>query len=177
MPSMALEGQLKPSRSEAGEILNEEERAMYSKQVEEFLKATTPVRPLKPSRSDLDEALMNGESAVPADACKAEMERFKQLEAFGELLKTEGGTVNDDSYVETPYYDDLNSVDKSLHHQTGTGFIATGQSELPFTVGEDAEKIFQTSTKTNPACNDWQPAPPKDVPTEAKVRRSESSDH
>lgn len=32
-------------------------------------------------------------------------------------LKTEGGTVNDDSYVTTQYYDDLNAVDKVLHHK------------------------------------------------------------
>jgi membrane protein YqaA with SNARE-associated domain len=33
-----------------------------------------------------------------------------------QLLSTDGGTVNDDSHVETPYYDSLNSVDKTLHH-------------------------------------------------------------
>lgn len=172
--AMGLPGELKPSRSEAGEILSEEERAKYAKQVAEFLKSTTPVRPLKPSRSDLeDNVLLSGDSSDLQNSCKAELERFNELESSGQLLKTEGGAVNDDSYVETLYYDDLNAVDKSLHHQTGSGFIATDKSILSFTVGEDEEKVFLTSNKSNPACNDWYPDPPKDVPTESKVHRSD----
>jgi hypothetical protein len=170
-------GTLKPSRSEGVQILSEEEQAKYAEQVQEFLKATTPVRPLKPSRSDLeDNSALLDDLAAPQDYCKAELARFKELEAEGEVLHTDGGTVNDDSYVETLYYDDLNAVDKSLHHKTGSGFISADSAELSFKLGEDGVKVFRTTNKTNPACNEWQPSPPRDVPVESKVHRSESSD-
>lgn len=170
-----VEGQLKPSRSEGGEILTEEEREKYAQQVQEFLKATTPVRSLKPSRSETldDGSKLSDFLVAPEDAHKAELKRFEELEADGEVLHTEGGTVNDDSYVATLYYDDLNAVDKILHHKTGSGFITQEVSKLSFKVGEDGEKVFVTSCKTNPATNEWQPSPAEDLPVESKVHRSD----
>lgn len=164
--------QLKPSRSEDGEILTEQEKEQHARQLQEFLTATTPVRPLKPSRSEnLDNVVFTDK--LWQDANKAEQKRFKELEADKEVLHTEGGTVNDDSYMETPYYDDLNAVDKIFHHKTGSGFIATELSKFCFTVGEDGEKVFMTTNKTNPATNEWQPSPPADWSMESKVHRSD----
>ena len=40
-----------------------------------------------------------------------------------QVLQMEGGPVNDDSYVETPYYDELNKVDKILHHKVVLIFL------------------------------------------------------
>lgn len=85
---MGLQGKLKPSRSEAGEILSEEEKAQHAKQLEEFLKATTPVRALKPSRSDMDDgALLNVDPAGQESSCKAELDRYEELEASGEVAQ------------------------------------------------------------------------------------------
>ena len=45
--------------------------------------------------------------------------------------------------------------------QTGSGFIAEEPSSSSFKIGEDGQKIVRTSSHTNPACNEWQPAPPQ----------------
>jgi hypothetical protein len=80
-------GALKPSRSEAGQLLSEEEQAKYAQQVQDFLQSTTPVRPLKPSRSDLEENIALRDGLVnEEDYCKAEVARFKALEADGQVL-------------------------------------------------------------------------------------------
>lgn len=81
-------GQLKPSRSEGGSILSKEEQEKYARQVQEFLKATTPVRALKPSRSENldDNEVLKQVLTAPQDACEAELKRFKELEAAGVVL-------------------------------------------------------------------------------------------
>lgn len=45
--------------------------------------------------------------------------------------------------------------------QTGSGFISEEHSSLSFTIGDNGEKIFRTTSKTNPATNEWQPSPPR----------------
>ena len=89
-------GQLKPNRSDAGENLTEEEKEHYAQQVQEYLKVTTPVRALKPSRSEnLDDSALLDSLPVPNDLSTGELERFKKLEAVGEVRTSYRSTYVD----------------------------------------------------------------------------------
>ncbi|KAL2651957.1 hypothetical protein R1flu_020085 [Riccia fluitans] len=172
---MAHSGGLKPCRSDLEEM-SPEEKVIHEQQLKEFLQSTTPVRALKPSRSEASELLQAIGAEEPVEVSKAELERFKALEAENDRLNTEGGTVNDDSYIETEYYDDLNAVDKSAHHETGTGFIKTDGQAKPWHLKEDddvLEAAFKTHHGSNPATNDWEPSPPVNMAVESKVHRSD----
>ncbi|BBM98147.1 hypothetical protein MPTK1_1g11190 [Marchantia polymorpha subsp. ruderalis] len=162
----------KPGRSDV-DHLTPEELAIHEQKLKEFLDSSTPVRTLKPSRSEASE-LLDASDALPAEVSKAELERFQSLEAEDDKLHTEGGVVNDDSYVQTEYYDDLNAVDKSSHHTTGTGFIKS-DAEIPvWHLKEDeADPAFKTCNGTNPATNEWEPSPPVDISIDSKVHRSD----
>ncbi|KAH7447888.1 hypothetical protein KP509_01G125700 [Ceratopteris richardii] len=79
------------------------------------------------------------------------------------VLKTKvSGNARDvelpEEFVETEYYNDLNAVDQSLHHTTGTGLIQVEKCEdfhIDFARSTTLQRI---KSRCNPATNDWIPA-------------------
>ncbi|KHN01790.1 hypothetical protein glysoja_028462 [Glycine soja] len=89
--------------------------------------------------------------------------QFQRLENDPQEKKLEyNGSQVPEEFVETEYYQDLNSVDKH-HHTTGTGFIKVEKNGNDFHIEPDNDTGCHHSCKCNPATNDWVPSPSNEV--------------
>ncbi|KAK8673951.1 hypothetical protein V6N13_112260 [Hibiscus sabdariffa] len=171
----------KPSRSD--EVLDADQQQQITDQVRAQFDSMVPKRPTKPNRSEPD--LASATSAnLPSgvDQTIPELHKLRSLQSQSHVKIPEGGiTVEQDEFVETEYYREMNSIGKE-HHATGSGFIrvmeegggANGydiQLENGRGAGNSANKpLF----KSNPATNDWIPTLGEDqVFVSSKPNRSE----
>lgn len=156
----------KPSRSD--EVVDPEQQLRIAHEVRAHFESVAPKRPIKPSRSepDPDASLAHQSNSGPIP----ELQKLLSLKSDHHqvVLSTGGEWVEQDEFVETQYYKQLESIDKQ-HHTTGTGFIKAtkervenGESyefqRLPEN-GKDTNKMGAFSGyKSNPATNDWTPS-------------------
>ncbi|CAM6038317.1 unnamed protein product [Sphagnum compactum] len=168
----------KPSRSE--ELVSAEEQERRAAAVRQKLEALLPKRPLKPSRSEVDELLSTAlESEAQPFSDPPELLRFQELEASSEKLPLDGPAVIvvEDEYVDTKYYDDF-VLKGVVHYTTGAGFIKLDPPETPpFHLSDDDQALPGELIHHggNPATNEWVPAPQASFPVDSsKPARSES---
>ncbi|CAA2997676.1 Hypothetical predicted protein [Olea europaea subsp. europaea] len=149
---------MKPSRSD--DVLDADEQILITSQVRAQFESMMPKRPAKPNRSEPD----SSSPLVPDEEIHIpELNKLKYLQSQAIFSGTKSGD-EDDEFVETQYYKELESIDKQ-HHTTGNGFIkmdmekSENEDDLQLrgshsTNGEFKQIIF----KTNPATNDWIPS-------------------
>ncbi|KAI5076639.1 hypothetical protein GOP47_0008704 [Adiantum capillus-veneris] len=90
-----------------------------------------------------------------------------------EVSVSQHDVVAPEEFVETEYYKDLNAVDKSLHHTTGSGFIQVEKNSAPV-LDLSSSGLTRTKSGCNPATNDWIPAESTmEMHASEKPRRSE----
>lgn len=161
----------KPSRSD--EILDEDQQLAITNQVRAQFESLAPKRPIKPNRSESDSTTTPPTSyARDQDYSAApELDKLKFLQSQSQTIFVGAGTAEQEEFVETQYYKELDSVDK-LHHTTGTGFIkvASETSGNDYDLarqeghgngngnGDGGIKFKHWELKTNPATNDWIPS-------------------
>ncbi|OAY33708.1 uncharacterized protein LOC110629917 [Manihot esculenta] len=150
----------KPSRSD--EVLDTDQQLQIANQVRAQFDSIAPKRPAKPNRSE-SESDTTPPKPVPSDADQIpELDRLRSLQSQSSgIFSAEGALVEQDEFVETHYYKELDSIDKQ-HHTTGSGFIrVVGEEntngyniELPRGHGVDS---LVSGCRSNPATNDWIP--------------------
>ncbi|XP_002965565.2 uncharacterized protein LOC9635979 [Selaginella moellendorffii] len=153
---------MKPSRSD--EIQSPEAEQRRAKEVQAHFELMAPKRPIKPARSEPSSNAGGAIAAAdaPADQQIPEHAKLLDLEVRSEPLITRGGLVGDESYAENEYYKDLIAAENGQHHTTGTGFIDAGAAQgSSFQLVDDYGNapFSSNSVKSNPATNDWVPAP------------------
>ncbi|XP_052204248.1 uncharacterized protein LOC127809474 [Diospyros lotus] len=151
---------VKPSRSD--EVLDANEQALITEQVKAKFDSMAPKRPAKPCRSEPESpspaSYFSGANLPPP-----EFEKLRSLQSQSQGIISGSNTAADE-FVETQYYQQLDSIDKQ-HHTTGSGFIkvAGGGAGDGYGLrvesgghenGDRREAVF----RTNPATNDWVPA-------------------
>ncbi|XP_057449567.1 uncharacterized protein LOC130740872 isoform X2 [Lotus japonicus] len=151
----------KPSRSD--EVLDSEEQLRIANQIRAQFDAFSPKRPIKPNRSEPDPFAQNPvDSSTLSDQDIPELHKFQSLQSQSEaILSTEGIIDAQDEFVETQYYKELTSIDKT-HHTTGSGFIkaVTEGGEGGYEIANNGVAAGETrfrGYKGNPATNDWVP--------------------
>jgi hypothetical protein len=167
----------KPSRSD--EVLDDYERAKIANQVQAQFDSIAPKRPTKPSRSESDSTsplapLSDENIPVP------EFEKLRSLQSLSQAIFGDANAAQDE-FVETQYYEQLDSVDKE-HHTTGTGFIRVNSEgggngyDLQLQSGTENGGQREMVFRTNPATNDWIPKieDDREIFCSAKPNRSES---
>ncbi|KAE8686035.1 Maternal effect embryo arrest 59 [Hibiscus syriacus] len=153
----------KPSRSD--EVLDADQQQQITNQVRAQFDWMVPKRPTKPNRSEPDLPSTTG-SNLPSHFVQTlpELDKLWSLQSQSHVKISEGGvTVEQDEFVETVYYREMNSIDGE-HHTTGSGFIRVMKG------GETNEYVIQLGNgqgagnstnnpvcKSNPATNDWIP--------------------
>ncbi|TYI50364.1 hypothetical protein E1A91_D12G097100v1 [Gossypium mustelinum] len=148
----------KPSRSD--EVLDSDQQQRITNQVRAQFDSMVPKRPTKPNRSEPDLTSSNPPSDV--DQNIPELDKLRSLQSQSQAKISEGGaTVEQEEFVETQYYREMNSIDKQ-HHTTGSGFIRVIEEggegngyDIQLESGQDA--ISKPIFKSNPATNDWIP--------------------
>ncbi|GMI68800.1 maternal effect embryo arrest 59 [Hibiscus trionum] len=173
----------KPSRSD--EVLDADQQHQITSQVRAQFDSMVPKRPTKPNRSEPDSAPTTV-SNLPSDVDRTipELHKLRSLQSQSHVKISEGGiTVEQDEFVETEYYREMNSVGKE-HHTTGSGFIRVMKegaeaNEYDIQLGNGIGRGGGTSAnkplfKSNPATNDWIPTLEQDqVFVSSKPNRSE----
>eukprot|EP00271_Cylindrocystis_brebissonii_P009733 TRINITY_DN2488_c0_g1_i1.p1 TRINITY_DN2488_c0_g1~~TRINITY_DN2488_c0_g1_i1.p1 ORF type:complete len:161 (+),score=26.91 TRINITY_DN2488_c0_g1_i1:123-605(+) len=156
---------LKPTRSD--DSFSEEEHAKYLKQAQDFFNKAAPKRTRKPRRSESDDdptTLV----AVPTEI--PELKVLAELNASGEvILKGKATVAEADEHLETNYYQGIETP--TDHVQFGTAFIPLQLK--PFTPYQVENSKEHKSIRTNPATNEWTPAPSDFVATSSKPGRSD----
>ncbi|XP_054819316.1 uncharacterized protein LOC129318520 [Prosopis cineraria] len=150
----------RPNRSDVH--VSMEEEAQIETKTRQYFDGAAPKRHTKPQRSDYSSQYVDA-LAGDADGAIPEMLQFQRLENLPhpQNLASNGIQVTEE-FVETEYYNDLNSVDKQ-HHTTGTGFIEMEKSDNFFHIEPDNNTTHHPSGKCNPATNDWVPAASNEV--------------
>ncbi|KAJ9170628.1 hypothetical protein P3X46_018722 [Hevea brasiliensis] len=169
----------KPSRSD--EVLDANRQLQIANQIRAQFDSIAPKRPAKPNRSESDTTTPK---SAPSDADQIsipELDRLRSLQSQSSVIFSgEGAVVEQDEFVETHYYKELDSIDKQ-HHMTGSGFIrVVGEEntngyniELPTVHGTGS---LVSGCRSNPATNDWTPSPVNDQAfVSFKPNRSEGS--
>ncbi|GFY93760.1 hypothetical protein Acr_09g0002060 [Actinidia rufa] len=167
---------MKPSRSD--EVLDAEEQARMADRVRAQFDSMAPKRPTKPNRSESDSTPTPlSEENTPTIP---EFQKFQSLQSQSQALFSETKIEQLEEFVETQYYKQLDSVDKTTpygtiasvllclgypYKLTGSGFIKLSSSEcggggeghnLQLQNGyENGERVMVL--RTNPATNDWIP--------------------
>ncbi|KAE8671453.1 hypothetical protein F3Y22_tig00111947pilonHSYRG00005 [Hibiscus syriacus] len=171
----------KPSRSD--EVLDADQQQQITDQVRAQFDSMVPKRPTKPNRSEPDLASATA-SNLPShfDQTLPELDKLRSLQSQSHVKISEGGvSVEQDEFVETEYYREMNSIEKE-HHTTGSGFIRVmkggGEANeygIQLGNGQDAGNSTNKPVfKSNPATNDWIPALEEDqVFVSSKPNRSE----
>lgn len=176
MVGVGTQHTLKPSRSE--ELSSPEEQERRALEVQQYLEAHTPKRPLKPARSDASDQLvaaLDGQDDNNSPSEPPECHKYQELLASSTPLQTQGSGVVSEDYTESGYYENLAAIDKQ-HHTTGTGFISTGAPVQSFHLSTGAYESsgLRHRHPCNPAMNEWEPAPDTASPFTHKPLRSES---
>ncbi|KAF9598533.1 hypothetical protein IFM89_028065 [Coptis chinensis] len=146
----------RPNRSDA-HVSFEEERKIEEETREHF-EGLAPKRHTKPQRSDHSSKYTDALGSSDQSTTIPEMVKFQHLEDEDPQKLVYNGSDATEEYVETEYYKDLNCVDKQ-HHTTGTGFIGVDTTDSScFKLEPDSVKDCHSSSKGNPATNDWIPS-------------------
>ncbi|KAL5709246.1 hypothetical protein ACHQM5_019957 [Ranunculus cassubicifolius] len=165
---------VRPNRSDAH--LSPEEERKVEEEAREHFEAIAPKRHSKPQRSEYS-AKYSDDLAVSEDgnATIPELVKFQSLESEDPKKLVYNGSEAVEEYVETEYYKDLNGIDKQ-HHTTGTGFIGVDAANSNcFKLEADADTEHHSSSKGNPATNDWIPSAPDTIISHSnKPSRSEN---
>ncbi|KAG9440395.1 hypothetical protein H6P81_020560 [Aristolochia fimbriata] len=175
----------KPSRSD--EVLDAEQQKKITEQVQLHFDSLAPKRPKKPNRSESTTVSDDGDRAsFFSDEEIPEFHKFQSLESQNQAAILWEGKSDPacEEFVETQYYQKLNSIDKQ-HHSTGSGFIKVAAES----VGDGGESSFRlqgvngwrgrtvSGMRSNPATNDWIPRTDEEeaVFVSSKPARSEGS--
>ncbi|XP_068656980.1 uncharacterized protein [Aristolochia californica] len=174
----------KPSRSD--EILDAEQQQKIAEEVRLHFDSLAPKRPKKPNRSEATLTEEGDASSLLHDEDIPEFHKLQALESQTQAAVFWDGTSNPalEEFVETQYYQELNSIDKQ-HHTTGSGFIK-GAVEAKEDEGSSSFRLqgidgWRGRTvlvmKSNPATNDWIPRIDEEeaVFVSSKPARSEGS--
>jgi len=152
----------KPSRSE--EILEAQQQLQIAEQIKSHFESLAPKRHRKPLRSESSDDYDNVEDD-PCDGIPPELKKYQELESRSEsLFVRENGERLPEEFVETDYYKDLNAIDK-VHHPPGEAFIkldCNGGSYFRLAFQEETGLMERIPVRSNPATNDWLPAPVDD---------------
>ncbi|KDP32008.1 hypothetical protein JCGZ_12469 [Jatropha curcas] len=155
----------KPSRSD--EILDANDQLEIAKKVRAQFDSIAPKRPAKPNRSESDITTRTPPLSDADQRDIPELERLRSLQSQSIspiVFSKEGVNIEQDEFVETQYYKELDSIDKQ-HYTTGSGFIRAAKEEnengyyiqLPRGHGDAATLV--SGCRSNPATNDWTPSP------------------
>ncbi|KAG4920625.1 hypothetical protein AAZX31_18G066200 [Glycine max] len=157
-----MECYTRPNRSDIH--LSAEEEATIEAKTREYFDGVAPQRHTKPQRSDYSAQYVDAFSnAHHSSLTIPELTQFQLLQNDPQEKKlVYNGSQVPEEFVETEYYQDLNSVDKH-HHTTGTGFIKVEKNGNDFHIEPDNDTGCHHSCKGNPATNDWVPAPSTEV--------------
>ncbi|WCJ20364.1 maternal effect embryo arrest 59 [Euphorbia peplus] len=158
-----MEGGNNERRASRSDVhLGKEEEAKIEGETRDYFDGIAPKRHSKPQRSEhstkYQDALSNSQSSDQIPEFLAFQELQSRQKMVNEEGIKEGVDGSEEEFVETEYYKDLNCVDKQ-HHTTGTGFIkmegsANGKG---FSLRPDADSGVHSSSRGNPATNDWIP--------------------
>ncbi|XP_065875590.1 uncharacterized protein [Euphorbia lathyris] len=156
---------VKPSRSD--DVLDANRQLQIANQIRAQFESVAPKRPPKPSRSEPDA------TAAPALFHSAtntipELHKLRSLQSHSSPLFSArvANMEEQDEFVETQYYKQLDSIDKQ-HHKTGSGFISVEMEEtahgyeIQLPIGNGARTCV-SGCRSNPATNDWIPRPEYD---------------
>ncbi|XAR51323.1 hypothetical protein NMG60_11005923 [Bertholletia excelsa] len=167
---------IKPSRSD--EVLDADEQVRIFNQVRAQFDSLAPKRPAKPSRSESDSTTPPTPSSLESFPVP-ELEKFRSLQSQSHVMFSGANALDQEEFVETQYYQQLDSVDKQ-HYMTGSGFIRVANEradgfDLQLQNGSENGGPRETIFKTNPATNDWIPSFEDDyvVYASSKPNRSE----
>ncbi|XP_028246187.1 uncharacterized protein LOC114423572 [Glycine soja] len=162
-----MEFYTRPNRSDIH--LSAEEEATIEAKTRDYFDGVAPQRHTKPQRSEYSaqyvDAFSNAHHSSSSSSSSSipEFMQFQRLENDPQEKKLEyNGSQVPEEFVETEYYQDLNSVDKH-HHTTGTGFIKVEKNGNDFHIEPDNDTGCHHSCKCNPATNDWVPSPSNEV--------------
>ncbi|KAL2531819.1 maternal effect [Abeliophyllum distichum] len=150
---------MKPSRSD--DVLDADEQLLITNRARAQIESMMPRRPIKPNRSEPDST----SPPIPdEDIHIPELNKLKSLQSQSQPIFSGPKSVDQDEFVETQYYKELESIDKQ-HHTTGNGFIKTAMEksgneyDLQFNGSHNSNGGFREILfKTNPATNDWIPS-------------------
>ncbi|KAL2906357.1 Meiotically up-regulated gene 60 protein [Bienertia sinuspersici] len=147
----------KPSRSD--EVVDPQHQVQITDKVKAQFESMAPKRPIKPNRSEPDaHAASLGHQPNNSQQPIPELQNLLSLNSTHHQVTGEEW-VEQEEFVETQYYKQLESIDKQ-HHTTGTGFIkATKEGgengeKYKFNGGEMKMEVL-SEYKSNPATNDW----------------------
>ncbi|KAK3007747.1 hypothetical protein RJ639_013483 [Escallonia herrerae] len=105
----------KPSRSD--EVLDPDDQLQMASQVRAHFDSLAPKRPIKPNRSDNSDhysAHLNSDASVAVPL--PEFDKFLSLQSQSQaVIPGANNAVEQDEYVETHYYQQLDSIDKQHH--------------------------------------------------------------
>ncbi|XP_027076659.1 uncharacterized protein [Coffea arabica] len=152
----------KPSRSD--EVVDADQQQQITNQVRAHFESLAPNRPTKPNRSESDSTSTPPiTSYVPDQHGFAVPELDKLISLQSQSHATLFGTspVVQEEFMETHYYEELDSVDKQ-HHKTGSGFIKVASeingNDYDLRLENNHGGIREVVFKTNPATNEWIPS-------------------
>ncbi|MCL7037563.1 hypothetical protein MKW94_000611 [Papaver nudicaule] len=152
-----MELPMRPNRSDVH--LSAEEETKIENETRKYFDDIAPKRVTKPQRSDYS-SQSNDPNYNNTNVTTPELTKFQELENHQDLVYNETTPqerVAEEEYTETEYYKDLNCIDKQ-HHTTGTGFIKVNNNGDGFHLSPDTTNEHHSSSKGNPATNDWIPA-------------------
>eukprot|EP00850_Spirogloea_muscicola_P020976 SM000232S07946 [mRNA] locus=s232:197814:199373:- [translate_table: standard] len=136
--------------------------------VEAYFKAEAPHRPLKPSRSEMEDIV---NTTFDAPNIPPELKKYEALKAAGlPPFPEDSPPEAQEEHVENQYYSSR-SKDES-HHATGTGFIHMDKMNTDFVLADGKVQPAPHGTG-NPATNDWIPAPEEFAYASVKPARSD----
>eukprot|EP00253_Pinus_taeda_P027587 PITA_27587 len=145
----------KPSRSD--EVLDAQQQWQIAEQIKSHFESVAPKRRRKPNRSEGsdDHEDIEGVEDDPCDDIPPEFQKYQQLKSHsGSLIVCEKVESLPEEFVETDYYEDLNAVER-LHHP----LEYDGGSYFRLGYQEETGLMERIPVRSNPATNDWFPAP------------------
>ncbi|CAK9135000.1 unnamed protein product [Ilex paraguariensis] len=99
---------IKPSRSD--EVLDADQQLQISNQVRAHFDSVAPKRTTKPNRSESDST---PESSICTENFSVpEFQKFQSLQSQSQVMFTDPNTLEQEEFVETRYYTELDSIDK-----------------------------------------------------------------
>jgi len=159
----------KPSRSD--EILEAQQQLQIAEQIKSHFESLAPKRHRKPLRSESADDYLDVQDDL-CDDIPPEFQKYQELKSrYGSLFVSKNGERLPEEFVETDYYNDLNAIDK-VHCPPGEAFIkldCNGGSYFRLAYQEDTGVVERIPVRSNPATNDWFPAPVDDHSTVMSV--------
>ncbi|OMP01897.1 hypothetical protein COLO4_11498 [Corchorus olitorius] len=143
------------------------QQQQIANQVRAQFDVLAPKRPTKPNRSEPDLATTTTTTLPPpVHQNIPELDKLRSLQQSQSHVKisVEGDGLEQDEFVETQYYKQMDSIAKE-HHTTGTGFIRVVKEggegngyDIQLENGQAAGNLVNRPIfRSNPATNDWIP--------------------